>query len=96
MKSLPNKWVKISLWPGVKVVGDNIDEKFKPSFQRLGALGLDLHHFHGYAVFDRLDLSKCSDVTPTFREPDPEQLMPSLDDISALKTELGILVQRYV
>ena len=68
----------------------------KPSRQRAEITGQELHHFHGYAVQDRVDLSGLSDETPHFTSPDAKQLLPSNEDISVLKEELSILVSRYL
>ena len=56
--------------------------------------GQSLHHFHGYAVRDRVNFSGLSDKSPPYSAPDPSLFMPSLEDVSSLKTELGILVSR--
>ncbi len=82
-------------WPGYKFVGDNIDKRVKPSRQRAELKGLDLHYFHGYAVRDRLDMSKMSDKAPEYVSPDPSKFIPSSDEIVSLEDELAILVARY-
>ena len=68
----------------------------KPSLQRQELKGKSLHHFHGYAVRDRVNLSTMSDETPTFIEPDPSKFLPSLSDLSLLKEEFSVLVSQYV
>ena len=83
-------------WFGYKFVGNNIDKNVKPSYQRQELRGQSLHHFHGYAVRDRIDLSDLSDETPTFSIPDSTQFLPTTQDISALEEEFYILVSRYV
>ena len=55
----------VSSWHGFKVVGDNIDKNFHPSFSRSDRKTQSPHYFHYYAVLDRLDLSSCSDDIPT-------------------------------
>ena len=67
----------------------------KPSRQRAEIKGQELHHFHGYAVRDRVDLSVMSDKAPHSTSPDADQFLPSNEDISALIEELTILVSRY-
>ena len=52
-------------WHGHKYVVDNVDKKFKPSKQRIDHSGLDIHYFHGYAVYDRVNLVCTSDAPPT-------------------------------
>ena len=83
-------------WFGYKFVGDNIDKNVKPSHQRYEQKGLSLHHFHGYAVRDRVNFSGMSEESPTFTIPDPSQFLPSQSDISLLKEEFAILISRYV
>ena len=87
--------VVIEGWHGYKFVGDNIDKRVKPSRQRAEIKGQELHHFHGYAVRDRVDLSVMSDKAPHSTSPDADQFLPSNEDISALIEELTILVSRY-
>lgn len=84
-------------WFGKKYVGDNVDYNVKPSFQRQERhTGQSLHHFHGYAARDRVNLSMCSDTQPSLVQPDPGMLLPSDSDLSALKKELTTLTSRYV
>ena len=66
----------------------------KPRFQRAEQRGYSLHHFHGYAVKDRVDLSATSDDKPPYTVPEPSKFLPSIQDVSLLKQELGILVSR--
>ena len=63
----------------------------KPSHQRAEIKGQELHHFHGYAVRDRVGLSGLSDETPYFTSPDAKQILPSNEDMSVLKEKLAIL-----
>ena len=63
---------------GYKFVGDNVDKNIKPSYQRHEIRGQSLHHFQGYAVRDRLDLSHLSNQRPSFSMPDPSILYPLL------------------
>lgn len=83
-----------SMWFGYKFVGDNIDKNVKPSLQCHELQGQSLHHFHGYAVWDRVDLSRLSNERPLPSTPDPCMFIPSPSDLSALRYELGILVSR--
>lgn len=83
-----------NMWFGYKFVGDNIDKSIKPSLQRHKLRGQSLHFFHGYAVRDRVDLSKLSDKPPPFSTPEPSVFLPSPDDLSCLREELEILVSR--
>ena len=40
----------------------------------------DFHHFHAYAVRDRVDMSDLSDVPPDFESPTPATILSSVDD----------------
>ena len=93
-EQLPNDIPTVLDWHGHKYVGDNVDKKFKPSKQRIDHPGLDIHYFHGYAVYDRVDLGGASDVAPQFSMPDPASLAPSMNDICELKAELQVLISR--
>ena len=83
-------------WTGYKFVGDNIDKNVKPSFQRNELRGMSLHHFHGFAVRDRVNLSGLSDERPPYATPDASLLLPTSDDISSLKDEFDVLISRQV
>ena len=72
-------------WYGYKFVGDNVDKRIKPSYQRAELRGHDMHYFHGYAVRDRLDLSEFSDTCPPHSTPDANVILPSSEDIEALE-----------
>ncbi len=48
---------------GFKLVGDNIDRNVRPSLQMLTHQTRSLHHFHSYAVKDRVHWSAASDVS---------------------------------
>ena len=56
--------------------------------------GYDFHHFHAYAVRDRVDMSDLSDVPPVFESPTPATILPSIDDLKTMKKELSILASR--
>lgn len=81
-------------WLGYKFVGDNIDKNIKPSLQRHELHGQSLHFFHGYAVRDRLDLSRLSDKPPPSSPPDACKLIPSESDLSHLIDELVTIISR--
>ncbi len=57
----PSTQVEESDWFGFKFVGDNIDKNIKPSFQRQEIQTQSLHHFHGYAIRDRVNMATMSD-----------------------------------
>ena len=94
--SVPEREKDLPGWFGYKFVGDNIDKNVKASHQRHELKGQSLHHFHGYAVKDRINLSGVSDEAPAFRTPDPALLLPTTQDVSSLKEEFCVLVSRYV
>lgn len=81
-------------WYGFKFVGDNVDGRVTPSFQRAEIRGHDMHYFHGCGVRDRVDLSAFSDKPPPYSTPDANVILPSSEDVEALQKELGILVSR--
>lgn len=83
-----------SMWFGYKFVGDNIDKNVKPSLQWHELQGQSLHHFHGYAVQDRMELLRLSSKRLLPSTPDPCVFIPSPSDLSSLRHELGILVSR--
>ena len=84
----------LSRWFGYKFVGDNIDKNVKPSLQRHELRGYSLHHFHGYAVRDRVNFSRLSNKPPPFCTPDPSVLIPSPSDVMSLRKEFEILLAR--
>ena len=48
------------VWYGYKFVGDNVDKNIKPTFQREEHHTVNsLHHFHGYAICDRVNFFSC-------------------------------------
>ena len=83
-----------SEWFGYKFVGDNVDNEFKPAFQRADKRGLSMHYFNGFAARDRVNFSHLSDEPPPYRIPDANTLLPSAEDISTLKKELSTMVAR--
>lgn len=85
----------MNTWAGYKFVGDNIDKNVKPRFQRQENRGMSLHHFHGYAIRDRLDLSSFSNQRPTYSCPDTAMLLPSASDMHLLKDDFSTLIARY-
>lgn len=83
-------------WSGFKIVGDNVDKTVHASFQRSDDnTTRSLHHFHLYAVKDRVDFSSLSDSPPPPPESiDYESLLPSESDIAAIKEEMAVLLSR--
>ena len=83
-------------WCGFKLVGDNIDKNIRPSYQRSDLQTKSLHHFHAYAVLDRVDLSEFSNITPERPKVDSSTLLPTTSDLHLLQRDAEILVSRYV
>ena len=87
-------------WFGFKIIGDNIDKNVRASFQRSDHGTTSLHHFHAFASRDRLDLSSLSDKDPDLStvivDIDPEEFLPSQEDIDKIKEEFCILIAKYV
>lgn len=83
-------------WSGFKIVGDNWDKTVHASFQRSDDnRARSLHHFHLYAVKDRVDWSSLSDSQPPLPENiDFGSLLPSQSDIAAIKEEVAVLLSR--
>ena len=81
-------------WQGYKIVGDNIDKNVRASYQRLDRTTLSFHHFHAYAVLDRVDFSGLSDVIPPQAEVDSLICLPSKDYITLLKRDVSTLISR--
>ena len=81
-------------WKGFKMVGDNIDKTIRPSFQRYDNRTNSLHYFHYYALLDRLDLSICSESSPT-NALNLQQLLVSQDDIQQVESDAIVLFSRY-
>lgn len=69
-------------WVGYKFVGDNIDKNIKPRYECHERRGQSLHYFHGYAVKDRIDLSKFSNTPPPPSLPDPGVFLLTVSDIT--------------
>ena len=84
-----------TMWNGFKLVGDNIDKNYRPSFHRLDKKTTSIHYFHFYAVQDRIDLSSCSD-TPRTDPIDVKQLLVDTKDIAKLHDDAIILISRLV
>ena len=79
-----------------KFVIDNIDKNIKPSFERNDHKGFSFHYVHGYAVKSRVSRLRLSNEPPSDCTPDPNVMLPSSLDVTALKDECIILVARYV
>ena len=77
------------------MVGDNVDQHVRPSFQR-GDMQTELWHcFHSYAVVDRVDISHLSDEPPA-AVVSSDSVLPSSSDLVELYGEFEVLVLRYI
>ena len=88
-----------SSWYGFKFIGDNWDLNVHASFQRSDAGTRSLHHFHSFALRDRIDFSHLSDKDPDFavviNEINTKEFIPNTDDIKAVTEEFKIFISRY-
>lgn len=83
-------------WCGYKVVTDNYDTNISPSYQRIDKQKQSLHVMHSCGVKDRVDMTSLSEERPKRVEYKPNDLLPSDNDITALKEEMIILLARQV
>ena len=81
-------------WSGFKVVGDNVDKNFHPSFQRYDNKTHSMHAFHIYVVQDHIDFSTYSDVNPTSGI-NANNLMINKADLEGFNDAAAILLSRY-
>lgn len=81
-------------WNGFKIVGDNIDKNIHRSFQRLQNETISLHHFHSYAVRDRINLSGTSEESLCPSSIDPSALLVIKEEWDNFKEGCSILVSR--
>lgn len=85
-------------WVGFKIVGDNIDKTIRPRHQTLEKRTQSLHYFHSFAVKDRVDLSRISDVKPglSLSSLPLTTLLPTEHDIENLKKNCTVLASRVL
>lgn len=85
-------------WCGFKIVGDNINKRVKPKQMTEDCQTRMLNYFHVYAVRDRVDCSHLTDKLQTdMQSPiDSHALLPSGDDLSAMKSNIAELVARVL
>ena len=84
-----------SQWTGFKIVGDNVDKNVRPTLQLLTHQTKYLHHFHSYAVKDRVNLSSASDASKSCPS-DLSSFVMSSQDWNWFKDTCQILVSRYI
>ena len=80
---------------GFVVVGDNIDQNVRPSFQRGDFQTESWHCFHSYAVANRVDVTHLSDTAPSAIIT-PDNILPNNDDLLEIYKDFEVLVSRYV
>lgn len=90
-KSQNEPYSEPSVCPGVKLVLDNIDSTVKPRYQRLDSQNKSLHYVQVYAVRDRINFSKLSNLPP---HPGRSvyDILPNTSDYQMLKDNFTILV----
>ena len=85
-------------WCGLKIIGDNWDINVHPSFQRSDAGTRSLHHFHSFALRDRVDFSQLSDedsdLSTVVNEVDANEFIPNADDRKVILEEFEIFISR--
>ena len=84
-----------SQWSGFKIVVDNVDKNVRPSLQRLTHQTKSLHHFHSYAVKDRVNLSSALDASKSCLL-DLSSFVMSSQDLNWFKDTCQVLVSRYI
>lgn len=79
-------------------MGDNLDKTVKPTVETSEHHTQSLHYFHGYAVKDRVDVSKLEDdpYLPDLSQINVETVLPKLDDESSLKSNMAILAAQVI
>ena len=86
-------------WSGFKIVGDSIDKTIHPRRQRFDQQTKSLHYFNIVAVRDRVDFSNFSDVNPNTIHSQAykvEALLPTEDDLRAIRVNFSVLVSRVL
>ena len=77
------------------MVGDNVDQNVRPSFQRGDMQTESWHCFHSYAVADRVDISHLSEE-PSAAVVHPDSVLPDDGDLMKLYEEFEVFILRYV
>ena len=78
---------------GFGMVGDNVDQNVRPSFQRGDMQTESWHCFHSYAVGDRVDISHLSDE-PSAAVVHPDSVLPSESDLTKLYEDFEVFILR--
>ena len=73
---------------------DNVDKNVRPTFQRSNHHTQSLHHFHSYAVKDRVNLSGSSEEGKSPSSVDPSSLIVTKEEWDCFKDDCSILIAR--
>lgn len=80
---------------GYKIVGDNIDKYIKPRFLTTSTLPRFIHHFHFYAVKNRIKSDRLSDIPPIIPDTfETEKILPNEADHENIVKNFETLVAR--
>ena len=85
----------MSMWPGFKLVIDNVNKNIRPTFQRIDRQTQSLHYCHTIAIKDRIDLSKYSELSCS-NLLKISDFLPNAQDLKLIKKDFQILVYRLV
>jgi len=85
-----------SLWCGYKIVIDNVDKNFRPSYQRVDHQTKSFHCVHMFASKDRIDFSSLSNSKPQQISVLPKDILPNSSELSDVKEHFKVLVSRFV
>ena len=84
-------------WAGYKLVMDNIDMNLRPRHQTFERQTQSIHYVNIYAVRDRIDFSRYSDVVPNYDSSSlPACILPSEEDHVAIMNNFAILAGRIL
>ena len=84
------------LWPGFKIVIDNVDKNLRPSYQRSDNKTISMHACNMYTCLDRINFSSLSDVKPSNPCIDVKTLLIGEADLDGLNSDVEVLLERYV
>ena len=77
-------------------MGDNIDKDVKPRHVRVDRQTKLLHYFHVFAIHDRIDTSHLPEAHSVPPELHLNDILPTPDDYTRLKSMFTILVSRIL
>lgn len=86
---------------GFRLCGDNIDKNISRRYLRSDRRNQSVHYFHAYAVENRIDVSKLSDVSIPMSEVTthdyvPNSILPRHGDDTIIKENIAILISRIL